>query len=203
MAAYPDVRVYGVELDAEMAKVARSRLHEVQLANLEEISLVDHFGPAQFDCVVMADVLEHLRDPWRVVRDVVEVAAKGATIIACVPNVRHIDTLFNLVFRGRWPYRDRGIHDRTHLRFFTRKNLLELFASDQLSLERMVTNYRLLERPAQINKIAKFFAIPGVRGFLAFQYIIVLKKRGQTQELPQGAAGDAADGSSVSRALSS
>jgi 2-polyprenyl-3-methyl-5-hydroxy-6-metoxy-1,4-benzoquinol methylase len=170
----------------------------VKIAYLDEFSLVEHFGTAQFDCVVMADVLEHLRDPWRVAREVVDVASAGATIIACVPNVRHIDTIINLVFRGKWPYRDRGIHDRTHLRFFTRKNLLEMFASDQLSVERIHTHYRVLERPAQINKVARYLAIPGLKGFLAFQYIIVFKKLGGPHTLPQGSIVDATSASSNS-----
>ncbi|MAT94498.1 MAG: hypothetical protein CME59_18135 [Halioglobus sp.] len=174
----PDARVHGIEIDPDMAAVARQRLHSVLVADLEDVSLPEQFSPARFDCIIMADVLEHLRDPWAVLDQAVEVAADGATIIACLPNVRHYSTIYSLVFRGRWPYRKRGIHDRTHLRFFARKNILELFAHRSLQIQDIRTKYRITERPGGINRVARFLALPLLRGFLAYQYIVVARKTG-------------------------
>jgi 2-polyprenyl-3-methyl-5-hydroxy-6-metoxy-1,4-benzoquinol methylase len=172
----PDVKVYGIELDEGMADIAHERLHHVRVGDVDRMSLGEHYPSDYFDCVIMGDVLEHLKDPWRLISESVGVTRSGGTLIASVPNVRHIDTLFNLVILGKWPYRDRGIHDRTHLRFFTRKNLLDIFSSPVLEIERIETNYRIVERPSRINRWAKYLAIPGLRAFLAFQYIIVVKK---------------------------
>lgn len=177
IAANPKAKVYGVELDPEMAKLAEEKLHRVYVANMDEFSLAAEFSRDSFDCVVLADVLEHLKDPWQVVAEAVEITSSGGLVIACIPNVRHFDTIFNLVFLGKWPYRDRGIHDRTHLRFFTRKNIGELFAAGAVDVERIDTNYRLVERPSRINRWAKYFALPVLKHFLAFQYIIVARKR--------------------------
>ena len=71
--------------------------------------------------------------------------------------------------------RDRGIHDRTHLRFFTRRNVVELFRSAGLEIESVDAKYRLVERPHRINRFAKYFALPGLRGFLAFQYLVTAR----------------------------
>jgi len=172
----PDAQIYGIELDAVMAEIARQKLDKVYIENMDHFSLMREFPEGSFDCVVLADILEHLRDPWNVIHESIEILASGGVMVACIPNVRHIDTLYNLVVRGRWLYRDRGIHDRTHLRFFTLSNILELFSSPKLEVEKVVANYRLIERPSRINRWAKYFAWPGIRGFLAFQYIIVVRK---------------------------
>lgn len=177
IAANPQAKVYGIELDREMARLAEKKLHKVYVANMDEFSLAEEFSPDAFDCVVLADVLEHLKDPWKVVAEAAQITSSNGVVIACIPNVRHFDTIFNLVFRGIWPYRDRGIHDRTHLRFFTRKNIGELFASADVDIEVINTNYRLLERPGRINDWAKYFALPVLKHFLAFQYVIVARKR--------------------------
>lgn len=176
IARNPGAKVYGIELDPEMAKLAGEKLHKVYVANMDEFALSAEFTRDSFDCVVLADVLEHLKDPWKVVEEAVEITTPGGLVIACIPNVRHFDTIFNLLFRGRWPYRDRGIHDRTHLRFFTRKNIGELFSSVDINIEKINANYRLIERPSRINRWAKYFALPVLKHFLAFQYIIVARK---------------------------
>lgn len=172
----PGAQIYGIELDAEMAEIARQKLDKVYIENMDQFSLISNFSEEAFDCVVLADVLEHLKDPWNVLHESIEILAPGGVMVACIPNVRHIATLYNLVVRGRWPYRDRGIHDRTHLRFFTRADIIELFSSPKLEVGKVAANYRILERPASINRWAKYLAWPGIRGFLAFQYIIVARK---------------------------
>ncbi len=173
---YPYAIVHGVEFDTPMAEIARTKLDKVHNVNLDSFSLTAEFEESKFDCIVMADILEHLLDPWRVVQEAIQVCEEGGTIIACIPNVRHIDTIYNLIVKGVWPYRLRGIHDKTHLRFFTRKNIEELFSDPSLSLCDIEAHYRLLERPSRINKIAKYFALPGLKPFLAFQYIVVVRK---------------------------
>jgi hypothetical protein len=67
---------------------------------------------------------------------------------------------------------ERGIHDKTHLRFFTRKNIVELFAGAGFQIDKTEINYRLIEQPHAANRYAKYFALPGLREFLAFQYLV-------------------------------
>jgi len=165
-------KVIGIELDAEMAATAASRLDQVHVGDAAALLMGDTFRDQRFDVIVFADVLEHLVDPWEVLRRAGELLTDGGCVVTSLPNVRHVSTLFHLAVLGHWPYRDRGIHDRTHLRFFTLRNVRELFQQAGFRIERMNTNYRLRERPKRINRIAKWFAFPGIRGFLAYQYLV-------------------------------
>lgn len=76
-----------------------------------------------FDCVVFNDVLEHMVDPWDVLRHTHSMLTPTASVIASIPNIRHVSVLAPLAIKGRWDYRDTGILDRTHLRFFTRASV--------------------------------------------------------------------------------
>ena len=170
--ARPGARVFGIELSQEMAHVASDRLDKVFVGDAAEIILQGKMQDFRFDTIIFADILEHLIDPWSVLRGAARYLENDGTIIASIPNVRHLDTIFNLVFKGNWPYRERGIHDQTHLRFFTKRNIMELFDSADLSIDTIKTNYRFIERGHRLNRFAKFLAIPGMRNFLAFQYLI-------------------------------
>ncbi len=73
-----------------------------------------------------ADVLEHLQDPWAVVRRLQDLLRPGGVLVASIPNIRNYRVLRSLIFRGRFDYVASGILDRTQLRFFTRSSCLEL-----------------------------------------------------------------------------
>jgi len=122
-AARPGIEVRGIELVSEQAERARQVLDDVMNGAAED-TLPSHW-PAP-DCVIFADVLEHLVDPWAVVKKYRKVLRPGGTVIASVPNVTNHKVLGGL-FRLRWDYAEFGILDRTHLRFFTRDTALEMF----------------------------------------------------------------------------
>lgn len=172
----PGIRVCGVEMDRAMAEEARAKLDEVVEGDLERTNLSLQFSAASFDALIFADILEHLVDPWTVLGRSTELLEPGGYAVISLPNVRHISTLTSLVLRDRWPYRDRGIHDRTHLRWFTLKNAKELVASAGLELLRVKRVYRIIERPHRANVISPVFALPGLRGFLTFQYLLLARK---------------------------
>ncbi len=164
--------VFGIELSEEMATEARTRIDRVWVGDAAAIITQGNLEDHRFDTIVFADVLEHLVDPWAVLGSATRYLAPDGTIIASIPNIRHVDTVYHLVVKGDWPYRDRGIHDRTHLRFFTKQTIVELFEGAGLEIDAIETNYRILERPHRFNRFAKFLAIPGLRNFLAFQYLV-------------------------------
>jgi SAM-dependent methyltransferase len=131
--------VTGIELVPEMAERARRWLDRVETADVERDGFP--FSPESFDALVFADVLEHLIDPWRVLREAVAVLVEGGVVIASIPNVQNLDVLRRLL-RGRWHYRERGILDRGHLRFFTLCTIRDLFEQGGLSLEHVGHVYR-------------------------------------------------------------
>lgn len=127
------VLVHGVEVDAGAANEAEERLDRVWVADLDVMSLT--FTEAPYDVVIVADVLEHVRDPWRVLNEIVGLLDADGYVVASLPNIRFIRVLGPLLLRGRFDYADSGVLDRTHLRFFTRSSVLELFHGAGLRVE--------------------------------------------------------------------
>lgn len=111
-------RLIGVELFPEAAAEASRHYDQVFQGDVEAI---DFKFPCQFDYAICGDILEHLRDPYSVVRRVHGWLKPGGRIICSVPNIRHWRVITDLAFGGNWTYVDAGIMDRTHLRFFTRR----------------------------------------------------------------------------------
>jgi 2-polyprenyl-3-methyl-5-hydroxy-6-metoxy-1,4-benzoquinol methylase len=126
-------QVSGVEYDADAAEQARPALERVVVGDLEELDLVEEFGPESFDVVIFGDVLEHLRDPLAVLRKARPLLARGGSVVVSIPNVAHAAVRLALL-KGRWEYRSLGLLDDTHLRFFTRESLREMLYKAGLSL---------------------------------------------------------------------
>lgn len=116
--------VHGVELRPDVAAEAERRIDRVWRADLETLEPGDLDPP--YDAVVAADVLEHLRDPWSVLRRLSTALVGGAQLVASIPNVRYLPVVADLAVRGRFDYRPEGVLDRTHLRFFTRRSVHDL-----------------------------------------------------------------------------
>lgn len=116
--------VIGVELDEGAAQRARRRLSRVLCADAESPELPALLG--SFDCVIFADVLEHMRDPQAALARYRSCLRPGGVIVASIPNVRHCSIL-HMLSEGRWEYQPQGIMDRTHLRFFTLAEITRLF----------------------------------------------------------------------------
>ena len=119
--------VTGVEFEAQAAEAARAHLDEVIEADLNVTPLAQLFSGREFDVIVFGDVLEHLLDPDAVLRSAVQLLGAGGAVVICVPNVTH-GSLRLALLQGRWDYRETGLLDRTHIRFFTRESLLRMVA---------------------------------------------------------------------------
>lgn len=115
---------WGIELDATAAALARDRLHRV--INADVAAAYADLPDAYFDVVVCNDVIEHLADPESFLASIRGKMKPGACLVASIPNVRYWNNIKELMFQRDWRYRDEGILDRTHLRFFTEKSLHRL-----------------------------------------------------------------------------
>jgi hypothetical protein len=124
----------GLERNADAAADAAERLDRVAVGDAETLE-TDALGlePGGVDCLVYGDVLEHLRDPWSVLRRHAKWLSDDGIVLACIPNIQHWTILRDLL-HGRWEYRDEGLLDRTHLRFFTLDGIRGLFADAGLSV---------------------------------------------------------------------
>jgi SAM-dependent methyltransferase len=158
--------VSGVELVPAAAAEARAVLGRVEVMDIEALPLP--FAAGSFDAIVFADVLEHLIDPWRVLRDAAIQLAPGGYVIASVPNVQNWSVLRRLAL-GRWDYRHRGILDRGHLRFFTARSIRSLFAQAGLRITVLKPHYR----KNWPRRVLSLLTAGRCRGFLARQYLVV------------------------------
>jgi trans-aconitate methyltransferase len=118
----PDLRVWGIDSAAEVVTRATEGLDHFVLG-----SFPDDVPDQTFDCITFNNSLEHLADPWHGLRVAKERLNSGGTIVVALPNVRQYSIIRMLAFEGKWEYREQGIMDRTHLRFFTRRSALVLF----------------------------------------------------------------------------
>jgi len=129
--------------------------------------LAAELGEAAFDVVLCADVLEHLIDPWRTVRLLAGPLKSGGVFLSSIPNVRNFRALRAIVLEGDFRYAEAGLLDRTHLRFFCRKNIRQLFEQAGLTVEAMETNMGAFGlRHKAINALT--FGL--LQDFFVFQY---------------------------------
>lgn len=159
--------VVGLEVDPQLAALARTRLETVIEADVEALAAAGTDPGGPFDCVVAADVLEHLRDPWLVVRWARTLLSPRGSLVVSVPNVCHLRTFWALAVRRRWPFEDVGIFDRSHLRFFARHNLEELLAETDLRIVELRRSHLLsLDYSSRWNRLAPHLGDLGTLQFV-------------------------------------
>ncbi|MFG0257217.1 MAG: class I SAM-dependent methyltransferase [Phycisphaerales bacterium JB043] len=117
-------RYCGVELFEDAADAAREKLTEVVNGDIEAIELP--WDEGSFDALVASEVLEHLREPWNVLRRLRTLLKPGALVLASSPNVAN-KRVIGMLLRGRWDLEHSGIMDRTHLRWFTPSSYAQMF----------------------------------------------------------------------------
>ncbi|HKB82642.1 MAG TPA: class I SAM-dependent methyltransferase, partial [Burkholderiales bacterium] len=124
----PGCEYIGIEVDADYANAARSSCTRVIVDDIEKMEdrVFGTLFPA--DCWVFADVLEHLYDPWSVLRRLRGALSADASVVACIPNAQHWSFQAKLNC-GMLKYEDDGLFDRTHIRWFTKMTIGELFQS--------------------------------------------------------------------------
>ena len=120
-------KVWGVEISPQQASIAADRLDYVFEGSIEEFIESDHVDGIFFDYIVFGDVLEHLKNPSDVLRLCRKFLTPKGAVVASIPNVAHLSVRLMLL-EGRWEYKPFGIMDDSHLRFFTRKSIVDMFS---------------------------------------------------------------------------
>ena len=120
--------IWGVEINPDAAAAAKQSgaIDRVLQGDLEAV--MGELPSGHFTHVIAGDVLEHLVDPWQALARLKTCMAPGGQFICSIPNVRNLSFILMLLFKKRFEYRDSGVMDRTHLRFFARKDVHDLFA---------------------------------------------------------------------------
>lgn len=160
------LEIYGVEANEHAAARAKRVLTDVICGDAENIDIPWR----NLDCIVCADVLEHLRDPWAMLRRLKPLLAPQGVLIASIPNLAHGRVIFQII-TDRFDYQDEGILDRTHLRFFTKHTIRHLFST---------TGYRIIEMQGRYSggwkgKLGRMASLGLLSRYAIYQYLVVAK----------------------------
>jgi 2-polyprenyl-3-methyl-5-hydroxy-6-metoxy-1,4-benzoquinol methylase len=162
-------RIVGIEVHTPSGERARAILDEVHVGAVEQV-LAEGLVGGRFDTFVLYDVLEHLVDPAGVLEALVPLAAPGARAHVSVPNARHWTLMRDLVLRGTFGYADWGHRDRTHLRWFTRRDIEALLAGTGWPV--VASSPALMGREATLDRLTRGAA----REFLALQWHVLAQR---------------------------
>ncbi len=170
--------VAGLEYDKEMIKIAKMNLDEVIECDLNNFQLSKETFGCRFHYIIFGDILEHLINPWKLLHSASDLLENDGKVLISIPNIQHIETAIQIFLNGKWPYNERGIFDKTHLRFFTLKNILEMIEQSNLVIDILERKYRFRDAigstfPMFFEKALKCF-FPNL---FTFQFIIVSSRR--------------------------
>ncbi len=169
--------VDGVEIDPATAAIGRGAYRSLVEADLETAELPVLFEGRRYDAVVCADVLEHLRDPGRILEQARQLLKPGGALLVSVPNIGYAGVVLGLL-SGEFAYRPTGILDSTHLRFFTRRSLIEFLAEHGFHAEKLDTVTLSLNESefgtGSVERIPPrlFAAVGGQPDALVYQFIV-------------------------------
>jgi methionine biosynthesis protein MetW len=171
--------VVGVELDPVAARQARAICRDVVVGDLDAPDTreaVQRAVDGGVDVVICADVLEHVRDPWAVLAWLRTLLRPGGQAVVSIPNIAHW-TARRAMLRGRFDYRDHGLFDRTHVRFFTRATARDLAHRAGFAVRRELPVSAPLPLESRVPLLARV-RDPCVRRcpeLLALQFVLVLE----------------------------
>ncbi|HET7436254.1 MAG TPA: class I SAM-dependent methyltransferase [Thermoanaerobaculia bacterium] len=174
-------KTIGFEYNVDCVGQLHGHFDSIVIADLERVRGL----PKNVDAIVLADVLEHLRSPAAALKLVRESLAKDGTVFISVPNIANITVRLGLLF-GIFEYRDRGILDHTHLRFYTMRTIrreIESAGFRIIAVTGSSVPVRLI-----IGRFTPDFVLRGIervlsvvtriwRSLFAYQIILVAKKR--------------------------
>jgi len=172
---YPNSKVRGIELVESVARIGK-KIANVECANIEKYV----FKPDEkFDYIIFGDVLEHLVDPYTLIYRLREQLNDGGCILASIPNIMNAGVIYDLL-HGNFTYQDSGILDRTHMRFFTYKEIQKMFNERGYTLEVAVASTSsgntTSDHPEFWKKLLAIEGVSSQNEFDAYQYIFRAKK---------------------------
>lgn len=169
--------VYGVEFNEKMASEAKKNITKVFCGDLNNSNFRNEVlkESPSFDYIVFGDILEHLYEPLKVLIDLKSLSKPNGQIIISLPNIGHIELFIQVFIKGTWPMNERGIFDKTHMRWFTRKDVFQLAKSANLDVVNYERNLRARDAiGSRFNRKTKILKRIN-KDLVTFQHILVCK----------------------------
>lgn len=177
----PSAYYCGIDIDPKYAEIAAQFCNKTLGADIESLDKIALQELFPSDCWIFGDCLEHLRDPWRIMRMVRDRIDPNGCMLICIPNAQHWSVQMRLAI-GAFRYEDSGLLDRTHLQWFTRTTLLEMFSETGWKIEHGFSRKLPIQPPSGLLDGIKTMALAvgadveqAVEDAMAFQYIFRLR----------------------------
>lgn len=151
---YSNVYYVGVEKDKAAINSLSSSVDKLFEIDLDFFKYEEILIDKKYDVVILGDVIEHLKNPDIFLNELSKVIDKNTIVLVSIPNIQFYETFF-LLMNGRFPRRDRGIFDKTHLRFFTKYEFLDML-SKKFKVNKFERKFRLIEKNSEINKYTNY-----------------------------------------------
>jgi len=165
--------VVGIELNPlPNSNQKNPEIDQFLFGNIETMEIPFEVG--YFDVIVCGDVLEHLIDPWAVVNKAARYLKTGGILITSIPNIRYYRAVVEIFGKGNFQYTEHGLFDKTHLRFFCRKDMVRLLSAPTMKVSAVYPIFDLLpaSKIRTLNKIT--FGL--FKEFLSMQFVLVTEK---------------------------
>lgn len=169
---YPNSTLYGIELVDSVAALGSKMLNIIN-GNIENMEL--SIPSNSLDYIIFGDVLEHLHNPHAIINKMKNYLKPNGSILTSIPNIMNASVIYKLL-QGNFKYQNSGILDNTHLKFFTKKEIIDMFTECGYSIESITS--RILETEsteAYSSFFSKLLSIEGLaprEEFDTFQYIV-------------------------------
>lgn len=169
---FPGSEVYGIEMMEQVARFGKY-MADIIVGDIETMRIP--FEYHYFDAIIMGDVLEHLRDPGQVLREMKKYLKPGGRLVASIPNLMNISVVVPLL-RGKFTYQDYGLLDRTHIHFFTKQEIIDMFSDCGYQIVSVLKNInREYIAPEAQELIDAVYQLPGIADqeeFEVYQYAV-------------------------------
>lgn len=173
---WPKAKVHGIEILESVAKIGSSYLDIIQ-GNIETMEIP--YVKGQFDYIILADILEHLHEPEKIVKQLMPYLKQDGAFLCSISNLMHVSVLLPLL-QGQFDYQEAGILDRTHIRFFTLDSIRKLFEGCGLRIEELSGKPAEELTQSEEKMLDVLEMMPGIASretFNIYQYIFRAKKR--------------------------
>lgn len=172
---YKNSNLYGLDFNQYTAKIANYNAN-VQTTKIQYIDL-SIYEESFFDYVILGDIIEHVYNPKELLTNIFKYLKKDGYIISTIPNIMHFSIIRDLLY-GNWTYQDAGILDKTHLRFFTKNEIIKMFNECGYSELNMGMNEMFTTESdiSFIEQLSNLSSQELKEEYIAYQYIIKAKK---------------------------